>query len=161
VARCDYCHKQIIGLPYNCRYCGGTFCVEHHLPENHECPGLVRGPTGKWFRTEYADRGWELYAPVLPPPSRPVAASKSRPLKRSYEEKYVVPSILYTAVLILFLLPLCYIIFTRLFPTDFLLAGMASLAVTGLLAFFFYTIINEYLIWRERRLRRAFSVPVE
>lgn len=71
------------------------------------------------------------------------------------------PSILYTAVLILFLLPLCYIIFTRLFPTDFLLAGMASLAVTGLLAFFFYTIINEYLIWRERRLRRAFSVPVE
>ena len=27
-------------MPYRCRHCGGTFCSEHRLPENHDCPGL-------------------------------------------------------------------------------------------------------------------------
>jgi len=28
------------GLPYDCRRCSGTYCSEHRLPENHNCPGL-------------------------------------------------------------------------------------------------------------------------
>lgn len=27
-------------MPYNCRFCGGTYCSEHRLPENHNCVGL-------------------------------------------------------------------------------------------------------------------------
>jgi len=27
-------------MPYRCRFCGGTYCDEHRLPENHDCPGL-------------------------------------------------------------------------------------------------------------------------
>ena len=27
-------------MPYQCRLCGGTYCSDHRLPENHECPGL-------------------------------------------------------------------------------------------------------------------------
>jgi len=27
-------------MPYQCRHCGGTFCADHRLPENHGCPGL-------------------------------------------------------------------------------------------------------------------------
>lgn len=27
-------------MPYKCRYCGGRFCSDHRLPENHDCPGL-------------------------------------------------------------------------------------------------------------------------
>jgi hypothetical protein len=27
-------------MPYQCRLCGGTYCSEHRLPENHNCPGL-------------------------------------------------------------------------------------------------------------------------
>jgi membrane associated rhomboid family serine protease len=27
-------------MPYQCRLCGGTYCSEHRLPENHDCPGL-------------------------------------------------------------------------------------------------------------------------
>ncbi len=27
-------------MPYNCRHCGGTYCADHRLPENHGCPGL-------------------------------------------------------------------------------------------------------------------------
>ena len=27
-------------MPYRCRLCGGTYCADHRLPENHDCPGL-------------------------------------------------------------------------------------------------------------------------
>lgn len=36
---CDRCGTST-ELPYRCTYCGGSFCGEHRLPENHECPGL-------------------------------------------------------------------------------------------------------------------------
>lgn len=36
---CDYCGKEVT-MPYSCGYCGGSFCSEHRLPENHECEGL-------------------------------------------------------------------------------------------------------------------------
>ncbi|MEF8773985.1 MAG: rhomboid family intramembrane serine protease [Halobacteriales archaeon] len=39
MAECDYCGTEE-DLPYECRHCGGTFCAEHRLPENHDCPGL-------------------------------------------------------------------------------------------------------------------------
>lgn len=37
---CSYCHKVSNELPYRCKFCGGTFCSDHRLPENHECIGL-------------------------------------------------------------------------------------------------------------------------
>lgn len=40
MVNCSYCKRLIDGLPYKCKYCGGVYCVEHHLPENHECEGL-------------------------------------------------------------------------------------------------------------------------
>jgi len=39
MAICDLCGKQE-NMPYNCRFCGGTYCAEHRLPENHNCTGL-------------------------------------------------------------------------------------------------------------------------
>ncbi|MFB6106146.1 MAG: rhomboid family intramembrane serine protease [Halobacteriaceae archaeon] len=39
MARCDRCGSEV-PMPYQCRLCGGTFCSEHRLPENHGCPGL-------------------------------------------------------------------------------------------------------------------------
>lgn len=36
---CDRCGKRE-DLPYRCRYCGGTYCGDHRLPESHDCPGL-------------------------------------------------------------------------------------------------------------------------
>jgi membrane associated rhomboid family serine protease len=39
MAKCDVCGKQI-DLPYNCGRCGGTYCGQHRLPENHSCAGL-------------------------------------------------------------------------------------------------------------------------
>jgi hypothetical protein len=39
MAQCEECGRHE-NLPYQCRRCGGTFCAEHRLPENHDCPGL-------------------------------------------------------------------------------------------------------------------------
>jgi len=39
MAKCDVCGKGV-DLPYDCRRCGGTYCSEHRLPENHSCAGL-------------------------------------------------------------------------------------------------------------------------
>jgi hypothetical protein len=35
---CDQCGETDISL--SCTYCDDTFCAEHRLPENHDCPGL-------------------------------------------------------------------------------------------------------------------------
>jgi hypothetical protein len=37
LAYCEFCGNQIGYLPFTCKYCGGTFCKKHRLPENHEC----------------------------------------------------------------------------------------------------------------------------
>ncbi|WP_129114884.1 rhomboid family intramembrane serine protease [Halegenticoccus tardaugens] len=39
MAECYECGRYE-NLPYQCRRCGNTFCAEHRLPENHNCPGL-------------------------------------------------------------------------------------------------------------------------
>jgi membrane associated rhomboid family serine protease len=37
--KCDRCGENE-SMPYRCRLCGGTYCADHRLPENHDCPGL-------------------------------------------------------------------------------------------------------------------------
>ena len=39
MARCDACGADE-NMPYQCHRCGQTFCADHRLPENHDCPGL-------------------------------------------------------------------------------------------------------------------------
>lgn len=43
---CQKCGKETF-LPFRCPYCGGYFCAEHRLPENHDCPRLefARAPS--------------------------------------------------------------------------------------------------------------------
>jgi uncharacterized protein YkwD len=33
---CGECGREVT-LPFTCAYCGGNYCVEHRLPENHNC----------------------------------------------------------------------------------------------------------------------------
>jgi len=37
--RCEYCGFKE-PLPFTCKFCGKTYCYEHHLPESHNCVGL-------------------------------------------------------------------------------------------------------------------------
>ncbi|RLG26148.1 rhomboid family intramembrane serine protease [Methanosarcinales archaeon] len=38
--RCHVCGKYEL-MPFTCKFCGGRFCSEHRLPENHDCTGLA------------------------------------------------------------------------------------------------------------------------
>lgn len=42
--KCQKCGRDTF-LPFRCRYCGGCFCPDHHLPENHECPQVDQALT--------------------------------------------------------------------------------------------------------------------
>ena len=38
---CDFCGEKIKEiLPWRCNYCGGIYCSDHRLPEDHNCRGL-------------------------------------------------------------------------------------------------------------------------
>ncbi|QEE14543.1 AN1-type zinc finger domain-containing protein [Promethearchaeum syntrophicum] len=39
MANCSFpeCDEVLNYLPFRCRYCGGTYCKKHRLPENHKC----------------------------------------------------------------------------------------------------------------------------
>ncbi len=44
--KCEKCQKEEV-LPFRCPYCGGYFCSEHRLPENHDCPKIELARTPK------------------------------------------------------------------------------------------------------------------
>ena len=59
---CEYCGDQISYLPFNCKYCGGTYCKKHRLPENHECSFELKHvsiapPTSMETRRRYQEGG--------------------------------------------------------------------------------------------------------
>ena len=61
MATCDVCGEHV-NMPYNCGNCGGTYCSDHRLPENHSCPGLDQwnDPDGVFdsgFDDSVTDRG--------------------------------------------------------------------------------------------------------
>lgn len=60
---CSMCGKREV-LPYTCKYCGWTYCSDHRLPENHDCPGLEK------FKTQVRKTGRIMYQP------EPVAKKK-------------------------------------------------------------------------------------
>jgi len=46
--KCERCQKEV-ELPFKCNFCGHYFCLEHRLPENHNCPNAPpRTPLGSY-----------------------------------------------------------------------------------------------------------------
>lgn len=41
IMKCQTCQTETV-MPYQCPYCGGQFCTQHRLPENHACPQIDR-----------------------------------------------------------------------------------------------------------------------
>ncbi|HMF33433.1 MAG TPA: AN1-type zinc finger domain-containing protein [Candidatus Lokiarchaeia archaeon] len=44
MVQCGKCGVEMNYLPFRCKYCGGTFCRDHRLPENHDCTGHFTAP---------------------------------------------------------------------------------------------------------------------
>ncbi len=42
--KCQVCGSETM-LPFRCPFCGGQYCGEHRLPENHSCPAISRART--------------------------------------------------------------------------------------------------------------------
>jgi hypothetical protein len=46
--KCEQCGKEV-ELPFECKFCKGYFCIEHRLPESHDCPNAPpRTPLGSY-----------------------------------------------------------------------------------------------------------------
>ncbi|MHA1460072.1 MAG: rhomboid family intramembrane serine protease [Promethearchaeota archaeon] len=61
MAFCEHCGEKINFLPFKCKYCGGAFCKEHRLPENHQCtfelkhvPNTFSGPEESASKSDYS-----------------------------------------------------------------------------------------------------------
>ena len=57
---CFYCGFKD-PMPFTCKFCGGSYCYSHRLPESHNCSGLTAYKaraieTGMLFKTETAIR---------------------------------------------------------------------------------------------------------
>jgi Zn-dependent protease len=44
--KCDQCGQETF-LPFQCPYCGGYFCGQHRLPENHNCKKIEAARASK------------------------------------------------------------------------------------------------------------------
>jgi Zn-dependent protease len=66
--KCQKCQKETI-LPFRCQHCGGQFCSEHRLPENHECPqiALARAPKREKTITIQKQKPYEYTITYIPP----------------------------------------------------------------------------------------------
>ncbi len=54
--KCQTCGQEIY-LPFQCPYCGGQFCSQHRLPENHACPKI------EFAQSHRSDAPVEVIAP--------------------------------------------------------------------------------------------------
>jgi len=37
MTKCEYCGEILEYIPYKCKNCGLYYCMNHRLPENHDC----------------------------------------------------------------------------------------------------------------------------
>ena len=46
MTNCESCDEDV-DLPFICSYCKKSFCIDHRLPESHNCSNLIfaRSPT--------------------------------------------------------------------------------------------------------------------
>lgn len=64
MSKCETCGVEVL-YPFECNFCGGKFCPEHRLPENHSCTNTPpRTPLGSWRAKKVAVDKTEL--PEIP-----------------------------------------------------------------------------------------------
>lgn len=70
MGRCSYCGDNV-DHPFPCRHCDNSYCAEHRLPENHECPLFITD-------TEFGGSG---------PDTRPVRDDRATSKQRIYQNR--------------------------------------------------------------------------
>jgi membrane associated rhomboid family serine protease len=104
MAVCDACGKEI-PLPFRCSYCGGTFCSDHRLPENHACRKSAEEAEGEPSRAQPApDAGREPQKPIRVRYEFEIPGPLGRPRRRRI---FPVPS---ASMMILMLISLTFVV---------------------------------------------------
>lgn len=72
--KCKQCGAETY-MPFKCPYCGQYFCVEHRLPENHDCPESwrARAPReqpAKTVKTAKTVPSYQYTVTMMPPQRR-------------------------------------------------------------------------------------------
>ncbi|MCL2642290.1 MAG: hypothetical protein FWD52_02065 [Candidatus Bathyarchaeota archaeon] len=72
--KCQICGIDVT-MPYSCPHCGGQFCSQHRLPENHICPQInnariQRQNTVKETMTQTGSNGYNYNFNFNPQPAR-------------------------------------------------------------------------------------------
>jgi len=100
--KCEYCGKEVL-FPFVCSHCGKTFCAEHRLPENHQCPNISKEQF--WYQRQKAIEGESKQEP-------PIREGELYFIKESKEEKepetekpkrkiaYLIPAFCITLILV-------------------------------------------------------------
>ncbi|MEJ2251380.1 MAG: zinc finger AN1 domain-containing stress-associated protein [Candidatus Lokiarchaeota archaeon] len=169
---CEYCGKEIDYLPFSCKYCGGVYCKEHRLPENHECTfELKHTPTIPTNSEKDIRHGIRKYTTATRP--REESAKDVRRFlekerkRRQKERKILQPSfqrinkypaaIIIPIVIVIISIVSIFIwdIFYSLGPIAFniyeLITGPFVYNFIGFLGFFFFIIIIFFIYMMGRR----------
>jgi hypothetical protein len=94
MAKCEQCGTEV-DLPFECNFCGSYFCIEHRLPENHNCPNQPpRTPLGSWQTKKEM-----VFANVI---DRQIEAQKSYPKKG--KRKFAIIGVAIICIVLTFLL---------------------------------------------------------
>ncbi|PTD93911.1 rhomboid family intramembrane serine protease [archaeon SCG-AAA382B04] len=90
-------------MPYECKFCGQKFCVEHRLPENHDCPGLEE------HKQQMRDSGKMFDRKDLKTTSK---------TEKSFFTKYLIPFKSNVAYLLLAIMIISFLVQQTLYSTN-------------------------------------------
>jgi len=136
--KCLAC-DSIVDLPFVCAYCGGSYCAQHRLPENHGCPNLKKATTPVQLERIEITYG---YKPVSPLSNRILGAFQKSEFRQ--------------LVVAWLTLGFCFSVGSLLTPTLFPIMFAISLITLGT-GFIFHELSHRFVArrfgcWAEFRL---------
>lgn len=81
---CEFCGEELSYLPFKCKYCAGTYCSKHRLPENHECSFEIKH---KPISPHTTGESRPLYRDTYLRPDVPKKRYREHPV-RTYDREY-------------------------------------------------------------------------
>jgi membrane associated rhomboid family serine protease len=112
---CDYCHFRE-PMPFTCKFCGGSFCYNHRLPESHNCPGLIKLKERARESVKYGSYDQGLtFKKERRSPFRPVFKALSV-MKASYS--LTILAIVLISFFLEYIIGIKYLLYFALFPSD-------------------------------------------
>jgi Zn-dependent protease len=152
---CQKCGQDIL-MPFQCSYCGGQFCGEHRLPENHSCPkiGLVQAQKQETVAESFAPKrnSYEFSISYGQP-----RQSKGRVYMSPTELKHLIP-----AALLIVGIGFSIVFYNQFFSGAFLDWGLTEMSIFAVLltaSFLIHEMAHKVIaqirgLWAEFRLTK-------